>query len=367
MKQLRCNLLKRNFSSRDLNKETSNLDSLFTIASQLNQKIQFKREKKIKQIDQSISNLLNITDNNLKDNSELKELQKKRENLLFSQEKMKITSFQPKGQLENPLLNIPYLHQLTAEQWREAKGRELVIRGMKEFGLIGEIFDENDFRFLSYNLSIEYDQMKETTPSCPNPIVAVRRGNFIYPWITLTKPKSIKCQFDREGEDGGKKNYSLLLVDFDYPDEQLGRKIIYCLWHLNHLPVSKGSGIDFEGGKEELEFIAPHPFRGTEYHRFAFILFSNSDTNPPSFPNSPFSTLLEPNVTQSLGKRVLDIKLFMQHHTPVGICFFRTTWSKQVGEYLKKELGLRDPVFGIPSQVFNQKTTIQLGNRYKYC
>lgn len=89
------------------------------------------------------------------------------------------------------------------------------------------------------------------------------------------------------------------------------------------------SSISSSTGRVLLPYIAPHPEKGTPYHRYSFLLFRQPAKDAPS------ST----KMLQQHGDRfsVRDFAKQWNLH-PVGVTFFRQVWSREVKDVFEKDL-----------------------------
>ncbi|KAL7004681.1 mitochondrial 54S ribosomal protein YmL35 [Cystobasidiomycetes sp. EMM_F5] len=148
--------------------------------------------------------------------------------------------------------------------------------------------------------------------------------------------------------------YTLLMVDPDSPDVAKATFKTVCHWAISDIPLNAtSSSISSSTGRVLLPYIAPHPEKGTPYHRYSFLLFRQPAKDAPS------ST----KMLQQHGDRfsVRDFAKQWNLH-PVGVTFFRQVWSREVKDVFEKDLNMPEPVYGKPKKVdrFAQAT---VGNR----
>jgi hypothetical protein len=265
---------------------------------------------------------------------EAKKLSSIYEALRFRQLSLQNPTFEQQHRHRQAEYKIPFTHELNSSQWKTFNGLELLTHSLEHFEIVPTVLQPKQLASLKLNLSVGFGQMEKQF---------VKRGNLINPWEVLEKPSVLGCELGEVSlEQEGK--LSLLLLDLDYPCTKTGKKISFCLWKLDEIP-NDGVSLLFEATevKETVQFLAPHPFRGTDYHRFAFLL-------------------IEGDV--GLKERVFDFGCIGEQVKLLGLSFFRTTWSKHTGEYLQRTRG-RDPVFGTVSSIFLNENPKP--SKFKYC
>ncbi|XP_043235773.1 39S ribosomal protein L38, mitochondrial-like [Amphibalanus amphitrite] len=93
-------------------------------------------------------------------------------------------------------------------------------------------------------------------------------------------------------------------------------------------------------GRQLRPYLQPLPFRGTGYHRLAFVLFKQDGPLPEEAPQQ------SGDVLESRG---FSTEEFYRRHeerlTPAGLAFFQSDWDSSVTEFFHRQLERREPVF----------------------
>jgi len=76
----------------------------------------------------------------------------------------------------------------------------------------------------------------------------------------------------------GDKAYTLLAVDADGPDPAARRLRERCHWWLTNLPASVDTAkTPVDAASTVLDYVPPHPEKGTGHHRIVFCLFEQAN------------------------------------------------------------------------------------------
>lgn len=126
------------------------------------------------------------------------------------------------------------------------------------------------------------DYMKENLQMFP------WRGNLVTPETTATKPQ-IKLRLDSDDEKK-ERQFSLVLIDSDTPLSNSKTLIASPLWFLSNVKVTK-SGIDLKNADEVIQYVPPHPQKGTGFHRYVWLALEQ--VGPDKITNSNILNELE--------------------------------------------------------------------------
>ncbi|CAG8548338.1 7571_t:CDS:2 [Ambispora leptoticha] len=118
--------------------------------------------------------------------------------------------------------------------------------------------------------------------------------------------------------------YTLFMVDPDMPDVE--RKSFKTQWHwlITNIPLS-ATKHTISGGTTLLDYIPPHPPKGTPYHRYTIGVLHQ--------PNDHELEIKQPH-------RWMNVREFMQEYRLelCGASFFRGEWDENVS--------IREPIYG---------------------
>ena len=92
---------------------------------------------------------------------------------------------------------------------------------------------------------------------------------------------------------------------------------------------------DISKGTTVLEYIPPHPTRGSNLHRFVFVLFEQKDREV-QVENQP-----------TLQDRFRATSSLIEKHSlkPVGFSFFRAQWDPTVSDIYRDVLKQKEPIW----------------------
>ncbi|KAI7907827.1 phosphatidylethanolamine-binding protein [Cokeromyces recurvatus] len=166
-------------------------------------------------------------------------------------------------------------------------------------------------------------------------------GQQVEPGVFLKPEQSVQCpEIEITNFHVEQRLYTLMLVDPDSPDVENKTYQQYCHWLLSNVPLSTTSTI-IKGGDSILDYIPPHPQKGTKYHRYTLIVCEQ--------PNE--------------GQEKVDIKVNSRDHFDVkglvqsyalkttGATFFRQVWDEQVSKIYNEILKQNEPIYGKPPKV----------------
>ncbi|KAI9267980.1 phosphatidylethanolamine-binding protein [Phascolomyces articulosus] len=161
---------------------------------------------------------------------------------------------------------------------------------------------------------------------------SVEPGVFIKPEQTIEVPKIDVTNFHTD-----KRLYTLLLVDPDSPDVVNKTYQQHCHWLITNVPLSVTEST-VSGGDTVLDYVPPHPQKGTKYHRYTLIAYEQ--------PNGG-SEKVDIKVDKREG---FDAKAIAQTHglQPCGVSFFRQVWDETVSSIYSNVLRIPEPVYGKP-------------------
>ncbi|KAI8885175.1 PEBP-like protein [Backusella circina FSU 941] len=157
-------------------------------------------------------------------------------------------------------------------------------------------------------------------------------GVFTKPEESMVRPEVTVTNFHTET-----RLYTLMLVDPDSPDVANQTYQQYCHWLVTNVPLSATSNT-VQGGDAILDYIPPHPQKGTKYHRYTLIAFEQ--------PNKG-----QDKIDVQLKERDgFNVKALEKTHnlTVSGSTFFRQVWDESVTKIYNDILKQPEPVYGKP-------------------
>ncbi|KAG0173172.1 hypothetical protein DFQ28_010853 [Apophysomyces sp. BC1034] len=163
----------------------------------------------------------------------------------------------------------------------------------------------------------------------------VEPGVFVKPEKTVNVPKINVSNFHTDT-----RLYTLMFVDPDSPDVVNQSYQQHCHWLITNVPLSATQSI-VAGGDTVLDYVPPHPQKGTKYHRYTLIAYEQ--------PNQG-----QDKVEIKLEKRdAFDTKTLAQAHglNISGVSFFREEWDAAVSNIYQDILRVNEPVYGKPPKL----------------
>ncbi|KAI8355153.1 phosphatidylethanolamine-binding protein [Blakeslea trispora] len=163
----------------------------------------------------------------------------------------------------------------------------------------------------------------------------VEPGVFIQPEQSIERPEIEITNFHTE-----QRLYTLMLVDPDSPDVENQTYQQRCHWLITNVPLSATSPVVKEGDSV-LDYIPPHPQKGTKYHRYTLIAYEQ--------PNEG-QTKVDIKVD---SRDQFDVKGLAQAHglQVSGATFFRQVWNESVSKIYSDILKEHEPIYGKPPKV----------------
>ncbi|KAI9267450.1 phosphatidylethanolamine-binding protein, partial [Sporodiniella umbellata] len=163
----------------------------------------------------------------------------------------------------------------------------------------------------------------------------VEPGVFIKPEQSVERPEIEIINFHNET-----RLYTLMLVDPDSPDLVKKTYQQHCHMLLTNVPLSATTP-KAAGGDTVLDYVPPHPQKGTKYHRYTLIAFEQPNEGKDK---------VELNVESRDG---FDVKHTAQTLglKPVGATFFREEWDEYVSKIYNDVLQTHEPIYGKPPRV----------------
>ncbi|KAF7731638.1 hypothetical protein EC973_008807 [Apophysomyces ossiformis] len=160
----------------------------------------------------------------------------------------------------------------------------------------------------------------------------VEPGVFVKPEESINVPQINITNFHTDT-----RLYTLMLVDPDSPDAENKTYQQHCHWLITNVPLS-ATQPDVTGGDVVLDYVPPHPEKGTKYHRYTLVAYEQ--------PNQG-----QDKVEIKLEKRdAFDTKALAQAHglNISGVSFFREEWDATVSKIYQEILGSNEPIYGKP-------------------
>ncbi|CAG8534491.1 6753_t:CDS:2 [Scutellospora calospora] len=269
--------------------------------------------QQIKQIDEQINKLSKATERNDEITQELDLLYKKKHNL---QALAEVNDPEVRWRFKNDIvdMSVPVYRYLKEKHWKSGPLPKLVER-ITQMYVVPDVFPD-----LEPTMCLELKFGEEF----------VEPGCFQRPIRTINPPTIIMNSFHIET-----CLYTLIMVDPDMPD--VANKSFQTQWHwlITNIPIS-ATKTDISGGTEILQYIPPHPPKGTKYHRYTLGVFEQPDGKIETTRMD-----LSMNVRDFASQYNLKLR---------GVTFFREVWDKDVSSIYNR-LGIHEPIYSKPPKV----------------
>ncbi|KAI7896838.1 phosphatidylethanolamine-binding protein [Mucor mucedo] len=163
----------------------------------------------------------------------------------------------------------------------------------------------------------------------------IEPGVFLKPEQSIERPQIDITNFHTES-----RLYTLMMVDPDAPDVENQTYQQYCHWLVSNVPLSATSPT-VNGGDSVLDYVPPHPQKGTKYHRYTLMAFEQ-----PNEGQEKVDIKVE-------GRGNFDVKNLAKAHglNVTGATFFRGEWDETVSKIYSEILKSNEPNYGKPPKV----------------
>lgn len=130
-------------------------------------------------------------------------------------------------------------------------------------------------------------------------------------------------------------------------DSSSSRRCLFMFYNRSNVSLSATSPI-VNGGDSILDYVPPHPQKGTKYHRYTVIAYEQ-----PNEGQDKIDIKVE-------GRNHFDAKKLANAHglKPTGATFFRQEWDDSVSKIYSEILKQDEPIYGKPpkEQRYIQRT-----------
>ncbi|CAG8616730.1 4180_t:CDS:2, partial [Cetraspora pellucida] len=266
--------------------------------------------QQIKQIDEQITKLSEVEQNAETINT----LYKKKNDLQVQAE---VNDPEVRRKFKNNMvdMSIPVYRHLKEKHWKSGPLPKLMER-ITQMYVVPDVFPD---LVPTMDLEFEFDD-EFVEPGC-----------FQRPIRTINPPTIVMNNFHVET-----RLYTLIMVDPDMPDVE--NKSFQTQWHwlITNIPIS-ATKTDISGGTEVLQYVSPHPPKGTKYHRYTLGAFEQ-----PIGKIEVTKADLITNVREFASKYNLILR---------GATFFREVWDRDVSTIYRDRLGIHEPIYSKPPKV----------------
>ncbi|CAG8738904.1 20285_t:CDS:2, partial [Racocetra persica] len=265
--------------------------------------------QQIKQIDEQISKLSEAMEQNDEIINQLDALYKEKYDLQVQAE---VNDPEIRWKFKNDMvdMSIPVYRHLKEKHWKSGPLPKLMER-ITQMYVVPDVFPD---LVPTMNLEFKFDDE------------LVEPGWFQRPMRTINPPTIIMNNFHVET-----RLYTLIMVDPDMPDVENKRFQTQWHWLITNIPIN-ATKTDISGGTEILQYVPPHPPKGTKYHRYTLGAFEQSVGK----------------IEVTKADLITNVREFASKYNLIlsGATFFREVWDKDVGSIYRDRLGIHEPIYG---------------------
>ncbi|ORZ07666.1 phosphatidylethanolamine-binding protein, partial [Absidia repens] len=217
-------------------------------------------------------------------------------------------------------MSRPVYRYLTKRRF-EKQPRSKLLERLTQMSVVPDVADMNINPTVEINIQLSDDQVVEP-------------GVITQPEQSITRPTVQVTNFHTDT-----RLYTMMLVDPDSPDVANQTYQQRCHWLVTNVPLSATESI-VQGGNTVLDYIPPHPQKGTKTHRYTWIAYEQGNEGQDAL-----------DLTNKVDQRdAFDAKAFAKEHglTVRGITFFRQKWNESVSKIYTDILGTKEPIYGKP-------------------
>ncbi|ORZ17121.1 phosphatidylethanolamine-binding protein [Absidia repens] len=216
------------------------------------------------------------------------------------------------------------VYRYLAQRQFEKQPRSKLLERITQMNVVPDVVDVD----INPTVEIKIELPNEELSSLVEP------GVIINPEQTVTCPNVQVSNFHTDT-----RLYTMMLVDPDSPDVANQTYQQYCHWLITNVPLS-ATEPTVQGGDAILNYIPPHPQKGTKTHRYTWIAYEQGSAGQDQL-----------NIITKMDQRHgFDAKAFAKEHglTVRGITFFRQKWNESVSKIYSDILETKEPVYGKP-------------------
>ncbi|KAJ8652765.1 hypothetical protein O0I10_011570 [Lichtheimia ornata] len=215
-------------------------------------------------------------------------------------------------------MSRPVFRYMTQKQFEKAPLSQLMER-ITQMRVVPDLLPLDVAPTVQVNIKLDNDTIVEP-------------GVFIKPEQSLRLPEIDVTNFHTE-----QRLYTLMLVDPDSPDVANKTYQQRCHWLITNVPLSATESI-VKDGETVLDYIPPHPQKGTKYHRYTLIAYEQ-----PNAGKDKVDIKVE-------GRDAFDVKGLVERHglQARGVSFFRQVWDETVSQIYSDILNTSEPIYGKP-------------------
>ncbi|KII86518.1 hypothetical protein PLICRDRAFT_165126 [Plicaturopsis crispa FD-325 SS-3] len=238
-------------------------------------------------------------------------------------------------------LSKPVYRHLVEQRWRSEGALDLLMERIYQMNVVPDVLPELHPSFdlrINFPEGVAPGQYVKSSAWKP-----VEPGVYLLPQQTRHSPRLFTTVFHTDT-----RLYTLLMVDPDFPDEEVQGFQNFLHWMQPNIPLSSSSSAIPSSIFTHTPYIPPHPQRGTKYHRYVLLLLPQS------------SEITVPRLVR--GERLrFDVRGFMEKYgldgaKGGGAHMWREVWDEDVSKIYSDILKAEEPRYGqIPRRVEYQR------------
>ncbi|KIJ60093.1 hypothetical protein HYDPIDRAFT_139582 [Hydnomerulius pinastri MD-312] len=237
------------------------------------------------------------------------------------------------------------------KRWRKEGALDLLMERIHQMHVVPDVLPDLHPSFdLRVTFPEHHDQNNIPEVDVKSKYGFVEPGVYLLPEQTVEPPKLYKDVFHTD-----ERLYTLIMVDPDVPDEAINSYQTFLHWLQPNITLSAISPSMISNTNTHTQYIAPHPQKGTPYHRYTIMLL----------PQKSHIDVPVVEMDQRLGFSVREFmaKYDIDPSTGGGAHMWREVWNETVSGIYRDVLKLEEPRFGKPPKP-DRYADVKGKNRY---
>ncbi|KAJ1910527.1 mitochondrial 54S ribosomal protein YmL35 [Tieghemiomyces parasiticus] len=216
-------------------------------------------------------------------------------------------------------LTVPVYHYLTQRQFAN-EYLPILEQRITQMFVVPDLLPPSSVH-PEFKLEAIYPSSSEATEATPFTV-----GVILQPTNTVPTPKVVATPFHTD-----QRLYTLVMVDPDSPNQETHSYDQRCHWLLTNVSLSVTqpavNDTAASGAETILDYIPPHPARGTKRHRYVFFLLEQPNGGRDRLDAAALRTTATTD-----GDRQFDMAAFVKQNNlvPRAVTFFRAEYDDAV-------------------------------------
>ncbi|KAI0825354.1 phosphatidylethanolamine-binding protein [Trametes gibbosa] len=234
-------------------------------------------------------------------------------------------------------MSKPIYRHLVEQKWREEGDLDLLMERIYQMNVVPDLLPELR---PSFDLRIKYAEAPPDSnylrTRVKRKLKPVEPGVFLAPEQTRRLPELSMTLFHTDT-----RLYTLLMVDLDVPDPENQTFTSYLHWLQPNIPLSAFTTTPPVPLNTHTRYVAPHPQRGTPYHRYVLLMLPQ-----PSAPEPISVPVFEDSDRLGFDFRAFAAQYGLDGARGGGAHMWREVWDETVSHIYQHTLRKEEPRFG---------------------